>query len=57
MDNKKTPMAGGFGIAIGAVGGSLIGAHYGQMSFGLIAGLAAGTVLAAIVWYLDSRSA
>jgi predicted MFS family arabinose efflux permease len=55
MDSNKTPMAGGLGIAVGAIGGSLVGAHYGQMSLGLVLGLAAGALLAAIVWYVDSR--
>ncbi len=40
---------GGIFIAIGLIGGSIVGVLYGQPSFGLVAGLAAGIVVAGVL--------
>ena len=49
----RTPSAGGFPIAIGALGGTAIGLYAGQPSIGFLAGIAAGVVLAVLIWWRE----
>lgn len=47
---KPTTMAGGFPIAIGAMGGAFIGVAVGQPTIGFLAGLTAGIAIAVVIW-------
>ncbi|KTT72349.1 hypothetical protein NS334_09305 [Sphingomonas endophytica] len=49
----RTPSAGGFPIAVGALGGTAIGLYTGQPSIGFLVGLAAGVALAVLIWWRD----
>ncbi len=49
----RNPSAGGIFIAVGAIVGVLVGRNYAQTSIGLIAGVAAGAVVAVAIWWLD----
>jgi hypothetical protein len=51
--SKRPPRAGGAAIALLALGGVIVGNHYGQASIGLIAGLAAGGAIALATWLID----
>lgn len=52
-DQQQQPqLAGGVFLALGTVGGVLIGAAMGQPSIGFLAGLAAGLAAATLVWLL-----
>lgn len=46
---------GGVFLALGALGGTIGGGLLGQPSAGLLAGLAGGIGLHALLWFLDSR--
>lgn len=46
---------GGIFIAIGLIGGSIIGVIYGQPSLGLIGGLVAGIVVAGLLALWEAR--
>lgn len=46
---------GGIFIAIGLIGGSIIGVIYGQPSLGLIGGLVAGIVAASLLALWEAR--
>jgi hypothetical protein len=48
-------MAGGFLLALGIIGGVIVGGLLGQPSIGFLAGLGAGIVLVAIIWLIDRR--
>jgi hypothetical protein len=50
---KKANMAGGIFMAIGMLGGAIVGIFAGQPSAGMIIGLALGGAVALYVWYLD----
>jgi uncharacterized membrane protein (UPF0136 family) len=50
---SRTPMAGGFLLAISLLAGAIIGAGRGQASIGFVAGLAVGLVLLVAVWLID----
>ena len=50
---KKAGMAGGFFIAAGLLGGTIIGVYVGQASVGMVTGLALGVAAALLVWFLD----
>jgi hypothetical protein len=50
---SRTPMAGGFLLALSVIAGSIIGAIQGQPSIGFVAGFGAGLVLALLVWLID----
>ena len=47
--------AGGAAIAFLAIGGVLIGNHYGQATIGLLAGLGLGVAIALAIWLRDRR--
>ena len=51
--NSKNPTGGGIFIALGAAAGVIIGRLYGQTSIGLVAGVAAGVVIAGIIWWRE----
>ena len=53
--SSNGPAAGGFPIAIGAIGGTAIGVAIGQVTIGFLAGLAAGIVAAVAIWLLGRR--
>lgn len=53
--SSRTPMAGGFLLAISLLIGSFLGARTGQASAGFVAGLAVGLALLALVWLIDRR--
>ena len=44
------PAAGGFPIAIGAIGGVVVGVLAHEPTIGFLAGLAAGTAVAVAIW-------
>lgn len=48
-------LAGGFFIAIGMLGGAIIGLVYRQPSLGMVLGLGAGVLIALAIWLLDRR--
>ena len=50
---SRTPMAGGFLLAISLILGVLIGAARGQASIGFVIGLAIGLALLVLVWLAD----
>lgn len=47
--------AGGIFMALGTLGGTIIGGLLGQPSMGFLAGLGGGFALHGLLWYLDSR--
>ena len=49
----RTPLAGGALIAIGAMGGTVVGASQGQVTAGFLIGLAAGAAIAILIWLVD----
>jgi hypothetical protein len=51
----RNPVAGGALIAIGAIGGSIIGMSRGQVSAGFLIGIGAGAAIALIIWLFDRR--
>lgn len=51
---RKTPLAGGFVIAIGAIGGAIYGGIRHQPTIGLLAGIAIAVVISILLW-LASR--
>jgi uncharacterized membrane protein len=52
---RRSPAGGGVLIALGAIGGAVVGTLYRQPSIGLVAGLAVGLLLAIFVWLVDRR--
>lgn len=55
MTKGRNPLGGGIAIAILAIVGALVGGARGQPSAGLLLGVAAGALLAGIVWLIDRR--
>lgn len=51
----RTPMAGGFILAIALIAGVVIGMAKGEASMGFIGGLAVGLAGLLIVWLMDRR--
>lgn len=51
----RTPLAGGALIAIGAMGGALIGLFAGEATPGLLIGGGGGIALAILIWLVDLR--
>ena len=51
----RSPLAGGFLIAVGALVGAVVGATRGQSSAGLLIGIGAGAVLSLAIWAIDRR--
>jgi UDP-N-acetylmuramyl pentapeptide phosphotransferase/UDP-N-acetylglucosamine-1-phosphate transferase len=55
MDEKGTPRAGGFILAASIIAGVVGGTVAGQPSAGFLVGVAAGAILALIIWWKDRR--
>ena len=51
----KRPRSAGALLALAIVVGTVIGIFKGESSAGFLAGLAAGIVIAVLVWLLDRR--
>jgi len=51
----RSSAAGGFFIAIGALGGTIAGIALRQPSIGFLSGLAIGAAIALAVWLIDRR--
>ncbi|WP_242095508.1 MULTISPECIES: hypothetical protein [unclassified Sphingomonas] len=51
MAQSRPPAAGGALIALGALGGAAIGFLFGQATPGVLIGIAAGVVLALLIWW------
>ena len=51
----RNPVAGGALIAIGAMGGAVIGLSRGQVTAGFLIGIGAGAAIALAIWLLDRR--
>ena len=47
------PTGGGIFIALGAAAGVIIGRLYAQTSIGLVAGVAIGGAIAALIWWRE----
>jgi hypothetical protein len=54
--SSTAPAAGGVLIAIGAIGGAVIGLFLGEPSKGFLVGLGGGIGMAIAIWLLDRRS-
>ena len=54
-ENKAPRLAGGIFIAIGMLGGAIVGVVVDQPSAGMVIGLGVGIAAAAITWLIDSR--
>ncbi len=50
---SQSPKAGGMPIALGTLGGAIIGAMFGEATIGLLVGLALGIGIAVIIWRRD----
>lgn len=48
---KSGGIAGGVFIALGAIGGAVAGAIAGEPSIGFLAGMGAGLLIAALIWW------
>jgi hypothetical protein len=55
MTRKPEPLGGGIFIVLGLFGGIFAGRAYGQISFGLLAGLGAGIAIALAIWLFQRR--
>lgn len=49
----KNPTGGGVFIALGAAAGVIVGRLYGETSIGLVAGVAIGCAIAALIWWRE----
>lgn len=49
-NDTNGPAAGGFPIAIGAIGGAVLGVVAQEPTIGFLAGLAAGIAVAVAIW-------
>lgn len=48
--NQRPRMAGGIFLALGPIGGAIVGSLLGQPSAGFLAGLVLGVAAALLVW-------
>ena len=55
MDKQENKAAGGIFIAVGMLGGAVVGVIMDQPSAGMVIGLGLGIVAAAITWLVDSK--
>ncbi len=53
--SPRNPVAGGALLALGAMGGAVIGLYKGQVTAGFLIGLGAGAAIALAIWLLDRR--
>ena len=51
MPAHRPPAAGGLPLALGAIGGAVIGFATGQPTLWFLAGLALGIVAALLIWW------
>jgi hypothetical protein len=51
----RSSQAGGFLIAIGALGGAAVGFAFGQATPGFLIGAAGGIGMAVAIWLIDRR--
>ncbi|WP_019052610.1 hypothetical protein [Sphingobium xenophagum] len=54
-NDRKEPTGAGAIIALLILGGAIIGGMMGQPSIGLLAGVAAGVLIAVLLWLRDRR--
>ena len=54
-EHKAPRLAGGIFIAIGMLGGAVVGVVVDQPSAGMVIGLGIGIAAAALTWLIDSR--
>lgn len=54
-NSSRSPAAGGVLIAIGAIGGAIVGMFLGEPSKGFLIGTGAGIGMAIAIWLLDLR--
>ena len=47
---RKTPLAGGFVIALGAIGGAVYGLIHHQPTIGLLVGVGIAVVISVLLW-------
>ncbi|RDE05254.1 hypothetical protein [Sphingomonas aracearum] len=52
---SRSPAAGGFLIAVGALVGPVVGLFLGQPTIGFLAGLSIGTAAAIAIWWQGSK--
>ncbi len=52
---KQNNMAGGFFIAVGLIGGAIAGVFWNEPSAGMVIGLIAGIAAATLVWLIDRK--
>lgn len=57
MEQQKNKFAGGIFIAIGMLGGAIVGVMMDQPSAGMVIGLGLGFAAAGLVWFIDSKRA
>ncbi len=55
MDKQENKAAGGIFIAVGMLGGAVVGVIMDQPSAGMVIGLGLGIAAAAITWLVDSK--
>ena len=55
MKNQRNKAAGGIFIAIGMLGGAIVGVLMDQPSAGMVLGLGLGIAAAALTWFNDSK--
>lgn len=55
MEKQKNKIAGGIFVAIGMLGGAVVGVMMDQPSAGMVIGLGLGFVAAALTWLIDSK--
>lgn len=55
LGNKAPRLAGGIFIAIGMLGGAIVGVIVNEPSAGMVIGLGLGIAAAALTWLIDSR--
>lgn len=51
----KTPAAGGFPIAVGALLGTAVGVAARQPTIGFLVGIGTGVAIAVAIWLVDRR--
>jgi hypothetical protein len=54
-ENRPPKLAGGIFVAIGMLGGAVVGVIMDQPSAGMVIGLGLGIVAATITWWIDSK--
>ena len=55
MEKQKNKFAGGIFIAIGMLGGAIVGVMMNQPSAGMVSGLGLGFAAAGLTWLIDSK--